>query len=167
MIRPVSPRKLKLQRDCTDDQYVKALVKYLRAKKKEKLLKEKTKRKIRREKKAQSIPVLLKKADAVFSKWIRNRDGNKCVLCGSTTNVQCGHLIRRGKKSVRFDETNCNAQCSRCNYLHNQYPEKYTRWWLNRYGQEAYDLLVNRSGSMHQWMKSELLTIIEFYESRV
>ena len=117
-----------------------------------------------KKKKLPPIRKLLKKADTVFSLWIRNRDGNKCVLCGSTQVVQCGHLIKRGKHSTRFDELNCNAQCSRCNFKHNQYPEPYTAWFLTRFGYGAYLQLTEKSKELHKFTRSELEEIIRKYQ---
>ena len=99
-----------------------------------------------KKKKLPSIPKLMRKADKVFSTHVRTRDG-KCVLdCDKCTKViQCGHLIRRGKFSVRFDETNCNAQCSYHNFLHNSEPEHYYRWFIKNYGHLPLIDLVDRS----------------------
>lgn len=106
---------------------------------------------------------LLKEADRVFSLFIRNRD-KRCVCCGSTYNLQNGHLIKRGKKAVRFDEKNCNCQCRSCNYKHNQYPEYYTRWFIFKYGKNEYDKLIERSIPLKQFTVSELEEIIRKYK---
>lgn len=108
---------------------------------------------------------LLKKADAVFSIWIRNRDGNRCVICGSTYKVQNGHLFKRGKKRIRFDEYNCNAQCSICNFKHNKYPEPYTAFFLRKYGQEKYLELekISEINGPYQIPRDFLEDIIEKY----
>lgn len=85
------------------------------------------------------------KADAIFSKYIRARDGNKCVLCGSEYMVQCGHLIKRGKHAVRYDLLNCHAQCSRCNMLHNYEPDHYINWFIRKFSADMYTDLYEKS----------------------
>ena len=55
------------------------------------------------------------KADTLFSKFIRNRDG-KCVRCGRTENLQCSHFWPRGRSSVRYDPLNCDTLCYACHY---------------------------------------------------
>ena len=111
------------------------------------------------------LPRLIKKVDSIFSLWIRKRDGEKCVLCGSRVRVQNGHLIRRGKRSVRFDDVNCHAQCSSCNYKHNFEPEHYTNWFIREYGSAMYEDLVDRSRQTKKWTRDELENLIKKYEN--
>jgi hypothetical protein len=110
------------------------------------------------------LPKLIKQADAVFSRWIRNRDGYKCVICGSTEVVQCGHLIKRGKHATRFNERNCNAQCSRCNLKHNFYPEYYTNWFISHWGVGEYRKLIELASKPYKFTRQELNEIIEGYK---
>lgn len=116
-------------------------------------------KKLKKAKKIKVVPIprLMKKADKAFSQYVRDRDG-KCVLdCDKcTTVIQCGHLIRRGKLSVRFDETNCNAQCSYHNFLHNSEPEHYYRWFIKNYGHLPLIDLVDRSKIKMKLPTSEL-----------
>jgi len=111
------------------------------------------------------IPIrrLLKRADAVFSVWIRARD-RRCVTCGATVKLQCSHLIRRGKHSVRFSEVNCHTQCSSCNWKHNYFPEKYTSWLLSTHGELAYLTLVKDAMKLKSWKRYELESIVEKYK---
>lgn len=83
-------------------------------------------------KKVTPLPVLQRKADKVFSTYIRNRDadqevedlhGNwvpagKCITCTRIVAVKqahCGHFIQRGCKLTRYNEQNANLQCNYCN----------------------------------------------------
>ncbi len=54
--------------------------------------------------------------------YIFNRDGNKCVSCGSTTNIQIDHIISvysvsRGFSSFEIlnNQTNLQTLCGKCN----------------------------------------------------
>jgi hypothetical protein len=109
------------------------------------------------------FPKLMKKATEVFNAWIRRRDGNRCVCCGTTQNPTCGHLITAGKKSTRFDELNCHCQCRTCNYSHEFRPEIYTLWFIRKFGGEAYDDLVTRSNAIKKFTREELEEIIRRY----
>lgn len=115
--------------------------------------------------KSKSLPKLKKELDTVFSKYIRARDGNKCVICGSTNNVQCGHLIRRGKGVLRWDHRNCNAQCAKCNYKHEYYPEPYTNWWLKKYDATEYDLMVSLCNIEFKYNRTEIEEKIKYYNT--
>jgi 5-methylcytosine-specific restriction endonuclease McrA len=57
-------------------------------------------------------------ADAMCSMYIRKKDP-VCFQCGSTRNVQCGHLFPRGLSlRLRWDERNLWPQCKSCNDRH-------------------------------------------------
>lgn len=95
--------------------------------------KEKNKKKIEREKKKVSVSALTKKADKIFSEYIRTRDNLKtsgtlekgvCITCWETSHsIQCWHFITRARKSVRWNEYNANGQCPWCNCW----------WWWRQY----------------------------------
>jgi hypothetical protein len=84
-----------------------------------------------RKKKAESISVLTKKLDRVFSQYIRIKYANeygivKCFTCNNEHHwkeIQNGHFQSRRYMSIRFHENNCRPQCYACNVgLHgNQY----------------------------------------------
>lgn len=109
------------------------------------------------------LSTLMRKADSLFSQFIRVRD-KKCVLCGTVKNLTAGHLIKRGKKSVRFDETNVNCLCSVCNYKDNFEHDIYVAWWLRQYGSTPYQDLVDRSRIMKKVTREWLNQIITKYE---
>ena len=55
------------------------------------------------------------KADAEFSKHIRERDG-RCVRCGRTDYLQNSHFWSRSHSATRFSEDNCDTLCYPCHY---------------------------------------------------
>ena len=110
---------------------------------------------------------LVKKLDKVFSEYIRLRDGYKCVLCGSRINIQAGHLITRGKYSTRWDEDNVFAQCRSCNYRHEYQPEIYTSWYIEKFGENRYLDLVEKSNVIVKYKNCDLKIMIEYYKRKV
>jgi len=65
---------------------------------------------------------VVKLLDKVFSIYIRKRfsvnDFSECFTCGKKDhwkNLQCGHFQSRKHYSTRWNETNCQVQCSGCN----------------------------------------------------
>jgi len=73
--------------------------------------------------KKRSNKTSMRKADKVFSEYVRLRDadnqGNiECISCGRKVHwseSDAGHFIDRRHKATRFDERNVNAQCRSCN----------------------------------------------------
>lgn len=79
--------------------------------------------------KARSLSSLEKTADKWFSLYIRLRDADEngmtvCVTCGKIAHykeMDCGHFVTRNHKVHRFNEKNCNVQCTYCNrYAHGE-----------------------------------------------
>lgn len=117
---------------------------------------------------------LVKKADKVFSKWVINRDGHKCVTpdikCKSY--LQASHLIKRGRKLTRWEESNVHAQCQHHNYNHDQgfhpSPEILTNYVINKYGIEEYNRLfkLSKVDAPSSWVREKALEVIKKYEKK-
>lgn len=76
-----------------------------------------------------------------FSLYIRQRDGYRCFTCDKFamgSGMHCGHFIPSslGGLGLRYDETNCHAQCMRCNVnLSGNWPA-YRERMIKKYGEE-------------------------------
>ncbi len=57
-----------------------------------------------------------KKADDIFSKWIRDRD-IFCFFCSNPAK-QCSHFWGRGNSATRYDPENCDGICGGCHMRH-------------------------------------------------
>jgi hypothetical protein len=126
-------------------------------------------------KKLPSISSLEKKADAVFSQYIRLRDADEggtvsCVTCQKLLfwkEAHCGHFIKRGNRAVRYDEKNCNSQCPRCNHFLGGNDAVYAVFIIDRYGRETYDELMAARGKECKRYRSDYLELIEAYQNKV
>jgi hypothetical protein len=76
---------------------------------------------------------LVAELDWLVSVIVRRRD-RRCVTCGETRGLQCSHFYSRRHLRTRFDLRNCNAMCAGCNRRHNEDPEPYLLFMLERYG---------------------------------
>lgn len=113
----------------------------------------------KKRKRKTSRQVLEKRLDDLVSTIVILRDG-RCVCCGTSDGLTCGHFVSRGKGRVRFDLQNCNAQCSGCNLRHNQYPQRYTRYIENHYGLGVLHRLQDAEDeSYYKWAMSDLLDL--------
>lgn len=63
----------------------------------------------------------VRKLDKLVSQTVIKRD-KKCLVCGTTQNLTCGHLFSRVAYSTRWDLRNCYAQCLSCNLKHEYDP---------------------------------------------
>lgn len=98
---------------------------------------------------------LVTKLDRAVSELVRARD-KRCVVCGSTQRLTCGHLFSRVAYSTRWDLLNCHAQCWSCNYKHELDSYPYTKWFLEKYGMDAYDELHLRYATPRKFKDWEL-----------
>jgi hypothetical protein len=113
------------------------------------------------------LPKLLKKAQEVFNKWIRNRDQNfGCISCGGQVE-QAGHYFSQGHHSaLRFDELNTNGQCVRCNMYLSGNLIKYRQGLVKRYGAKRVEMLEQNADlrKAWKWTRIELEQIIKKYK---
>ena len=109
-------------------------------------------------KKPKTVSKLKHEADAIFSKYIRNKyakDGYiSCVTCGLSkpiTEMQAGHYISRSCNALRFDERNVFPQCYGCNVGRGGNYPKFTIYLLQRFGQDHLTQLDEDSKILKQF----------------
>jgi len=117
-------------------------------------------------KKKPTRKTLVRAADSYFSKYIRLRD-KRCVVCGTTENLTCGHLFSRVSYSLRWSEKQCFAQCASCNLRHEHDPYPFTRWFISRYGLDQYDQLHAEWKKTKKFSGFELAEIAEYYKDLI
>ena len=123
----------------------------------------KAKPKAERRKFSQSERTLLEdELDKVCSEYVRLRD-KKCVCCGSTYRLECGHFVKRSNQFLRFDTVyNLNAQCHRCNGLHNSDRSAYTTYLVRKHGAGIVEVLKKASPLTHfSWSIPELREMLQ------
>lgn len=153
----------------------------------------KTKKRVPLEK--QTAQQLRKPADKWFSKYIRLRDSvctgdewvGTCITCTKTGVVAWidqknelrftkgwdnGHFVTRGNYVVRYNEMNCNLQCSfRCNKMRSGEYVKYKSALKDKYGSEVPGeleaLADEQPGPTYHFTKAELLQIISDCKTQV
>lgn len=95
---------------------------------------------------------------------------SSCFTCGSTRELQVGHLFERRHRHTRWDtdETgNNHLQCPNCNSSHEAIPEKYTNIFTLRFGERAYADLAERAHSNQKLTYSDLLSLLEEKETQL
>jgi hypothetical protein len=117
-----------------------------------------------------SRKTIITKLDSIFSQYIRLRYSKNeiatCVTCGKQDHwkkMQNGHFISRKHYATRFDEDNCQVQCSGCNVF--RYGEQYL---FSKYlGADLSEELLMKSRKIQKFSDSELLDMIELYNKKV
>ena len=111
------------------------------------------------------------KLDKAFSEYIRKRDANEygmihCITCGAYIRWQdsdCGHFVRRGKDSVRFDERNSHAQCKKCNRDLYGNIRLYRKQMILKYGLEVVEQLERDANDHAHFAQFEIDELTRHY----
>ena len=150
-----------------------------KAKKKKQEEKIKVRKEKAKVKKQNSISYLTKKADTIFSEYIRKRDCLLttwtlerwiCITCWEQKEYKqfdCWHFITRWNKSVRWDEYNCNLQCKVCNWW--CWGRQYEHWIAidKKYWSGTAEKLLVKSRTVFKLSPEILNTIIIAYTEKL
>lgn len=137
-------------------------------------------------KRPKSVAGLKKKADNLFSRYIRTRDSwnspngrvGHCITCDKLTdafngmggvhsNGQAGHFMSRRFNSTRYDERNVNLQCSKCNMWGAGEQYKYSIAVDKKFGKGTAAKLHEEAKKIKQWKVYELEDLIEEYKTKL
>lgn len=117
---------------------------------------------------------LIKVADEVFSKWLRQSQADKdgtvsCYTCDLNMrwqNAQCGHYVRRGNLFLRWDTRNTRIQGECCNiHKDGNYPEYTKRLEEERPGITT--ILYEESHLVYKPSREEIRGIINEYSLKL
>ena len=89
------------------------------------------------------------------------------ISCGKIkpfNKADCGHYINRQHMSTRFDEMNCNAQCSHCNRFMEGNIQDYRRRLVAKYGERNVLLLEAKKNVSKQFSDFQLEKLITHYK---
>ena len=99
------------------------------------------------------------KADILFSNYIRQKAGWKCVKCGKLCKIdgswvaklEASHYWSRSHEGTRFDEDNVWSLCGSCHKRmggrRKEENGEYDLWLKEKLGQERYNQLMVRANT--------------------
>ena len=148
---------------CLKDESIRAFV----AEVKEKTWKQ-TKTRMKNE--LETVQDIVKAAQIVFNKYIRERDKNEtCISCGNIPKKSnAGHFWNANNHwNVRFDEDNVHLQCERCNSFLSGNLIEYRANLITKIGAERFSQLEAKARVTRKFTKDELKEIIKKYKELV
>ena len=83
------------------------------------------------------------KADKLTSLIVRHK--GKCERCGSTSNLQCSHIMSRRYSATRCDLNNVQCLCAGCHIFYTNNPVEFARWIESSIGMVAYEKLREKA----------------------
>ena len=121
-----------------------------------------------------TVAKLKKKADKVFSEYIRQKyaDDNGfvyCFTCGTRKHwkqMQNSHYVSRSFNSLRYSEENCHPACAACNIWKHGNLDEYALRLQEKYGAGILKKLAKEKRKIKQFTVEELQTLIKYYSSQ-
>ena len=114
-----------------------------------------------------SLPKLLKIAEQVFNRWVREeRDKDDlCISCGKHhEDYDAGHYVPQGSSSfLRFHEWNVNKEGKGCNSFDKFHLVGYRKNLIKKIGLENVEWLEENRHIVKKWSRTELEEIINRY----
>lgn len=112
---------------------------------------------------------LVRKLDDEFSNYIRLRDSDEhgivtCITCEDKdhwTRVQCGHYMKRGNTSTRYNLQNSAGQCGLCNTGLDGMQEEHGKAIDLKYGEGTAEMLEKLSRQELHLAEHELKGMID------
>jgi hypothetical protein len=105
-------------------------------------------------------------ADKWFSKYIRQRDGNRSVLSGIRDRVQCGHIVSRAFYPTRWDENNAVAITAGENRYHEMNPEPLNQWFIASKGLDLFEGLWAKANRPRKFSTDDIRNIGDDYKAK-
>lgn len=88
------------------------------------------------------IPRLKRKLKKLFHAWVRERDGKRCISCGSNQGNQAGHFVPDNITGMtRWHPKNVNVQDAYCNLTESGNTYEYGKALDLKYGAGTADYL--------------------------
>lgn len=129
----------------------------------------KTKKKMKAE--IETVQELMKAAQIVFNKYIRERDkAQPCISCGKTINGvrHASHYLSSGGHSnVRYNEDNVWVSCYKCNVMLSGNQIEYRKRLINKIGSDRVEWLEKNGSLIKKWTRIELIELIKKYKEKI
>lgn len=93
-----------------------------------------------------------------------------CISCGQIKpfeQADCGHYVNRQHMITRFDETNCNAQCRKCNRFMEGNMQGYRQGLIRKYGEQRVLILESIKNRQRKYSDFELVEMIKLYNRKI
>jgi len=126
-------------------------------------------------KKQKTISKLKKELDTIFSRYIRMSFSTPhgitmCFTCSKTDhykNMHAGHFQSRRHLSTRWDETNVQVQCVKCNLFSQGEQYAFGKLLDIRFGEGTSDGLVMKARLTQKFMRIDYIELIDHYKKEV
>ena len=123
-----------------------------------------------------TISKLKKELDTIFSIFIRLRESTnegvvQCFTCSRISHyksgMQCGHFQSRRHHSTRWNETNCQVQCVKCNMYEQGEQFRFGLALDSKYGEDTAEELEFLARTIMKFSRIDYEEKISYYKDLV
>ena len=114
------------------------------------------------------------KLDILFSQYTKRRDciggRGQCFTCFDIFRIEeldAGHFRPREHNSTRYDETNVQLQCRKCNRFEEGEKYIFGNHLDEKYGKDTALCLIKKSHEIKQFTVQELKDLYEYYKEKL
>ena len=112
------------------------------------------------------------RADDLFSKCIRERADYRCEKCGKQyaekeRGLHCSHNYSRRHRTIRWCKENALALCYACHQWYEGNPPESGRWLVEKIGEGANELLLEKMRSNLKVTKQDENKIADHYQEQL
>lgn len=97
-----------------------------------------------------------------------------CCTCSATGRLgenkfDAGHFLQQRRASVIFceDPPNCHAQCKECNLKFGGRPDRYEKFMIDNYGEDAVERLKHLGRQDHKFTHEQLADLLIGFRARL
>lgn len=110
--------------------------------------------------------------DALFSRYVRDRDRWTCTHCGRAcppggVRLDCSHFYSRRHLGTRWDPLNADSHCFRCHQYLGGNPAEFAAWKRVRVGEHSMAILRMRALTATRFTAGELVVLRRALERQV
>jgi hypothetical protein len=113
------------------------------------------------------MAIKIKPSDKAFADCLKEAFDHTCEVCGRMGRQECSHIHSRSNRTIRWCKDNAKPKCHTCHRWWHQNPTESGLWFLNKYGQGAVDLLLEKKNNKFKVTKLEEKDIAKHYREQL
>ena len=115
------------------------------------------------------MSVKITPADKAFADCLKTAHDYTCERCGKEGRMETSHVLSRRHRTnyLRWDEQNANCLCHYCHRIWHESPLEANKWFIDKYGEERMDMLIEKKNSRIKVSKTEEPQIAKHYRNEL
>jgi len=113
------------------------------------------------------MAIKIKPADKAFADCVKAAHDNTCEMCGKIGRMETSHVYSRRHRLIRWCKDNANCLCNGCHRKWHESPIAAFKWFIEQFGLDRVELLVEKKEMMIKVPKTEEKEIAKHYRGEL